>query len=280
MDLPIWQALLLGALQGLTEFLPISSSGHLALVQHYLPGFEQPGVLFDVVVHAGTLAAVLIYFAGDLKDLVVNIFRRQGSGNESSEGDLPVAGRRLLFGIIIASVPTGIIGLLLESRISALFQSVTLVGASLLATAAVLVGADVVSWRAGSRKPGDPGIWQSLLIGTAQGIAVIPGISRSGATIATGIMSGLEGRSAARFSFLIFIPAMLAALVMEVFMNLESIEIFSTGMILRYLLGAAVAMVVGYLCIDLLLRVVRRARLSYFAIYCVLVGTGAIIVGG
>jgi undecaprenyl-diphosphatase len=273
MDLPIWQAVLLGALQGLTEFLPISSSGHLAVVQHYLPGFREPGVLFDVVLHAGTLAAVLIYFAGDLKALLKNIFRQQG---ERGEGD---PGWRLLIGLILASFVTGIVGLVFLSRIEALFQSMQAVGAGLLTTAALLLLADLILKRAGLRKPEDPGVLQSLVIGLAQGIALIPGISRSGATITAGIATGVESQRAVRFSFLLFIPAALAALVVSALRHASAISQFNLDKAAGYLLGAVMAMAVGYLCIDLLLRAVKKGRLSYFAIYCGLLGATVIFLG-
>ncbi len=273
MDLPIWQAVLLGALQGLTEFLPISSSGHLAIVQHYLPGFKEPGVLFDVVLHVGTLAAVLIYFARDLKALLKNIFRKREEPRERDPG------WRLLTGLILASIATGILGLIFLSRIEALFQSMQAVGAGLLTTAAILLLADLILKRAGLRKPEDPGVLQSLVIGLAQGIALIPGISRSGATITAGIATGVESQRAVRFSFLLFIPAALAALVVTALRNASAIRQFNSGQVTGYILGAVMAMVVGYLCIDILLRAVNKGRLSYFAIYCGLMGAAVIFLG-
>jgi undecaprenyl-diphosphatase len=280
MNLPVWQAVLLGVLQGLTEFIPISSSAHLAIVQYHLPGFEQPGVLFDVVLHMGTLGAVVIYFASDLTDLIKNIFHRGVKQNEQAEDKLATPGWRLMGGIILASIPTAIIGLLLETRIEALFQSMNAVGAGLLATAVLLVLADLAAWKAGKRKPQDPGVLQSLLIGVAQGIAVIPGISRSGASISTGILAGVDGRSALRFSFLLLLPAAGGAMLLTALKHADEIAKFQANMVISYITGAAVALGVGYVCISLLELVVKRGRLSYFSIYCALLGLTVIYIGG
>lgn len=271
MELPVWQAVLLGVLQGLTEFLPISSSGHLAIVQHYLPAFEQPGVLFDVSLHIGTLAAVIVYYASDLKILASNILGKHGSRD---------IGWRLLGGILLATVATCAVGWYVEPRIEALFQSMRSVAAGLLVTAVLLLLADFKMKQELKNKPQDPGILQSILIGLAQGIALVPGISRSGATIVAGIAAGVERERAVRFSFLIFMPAVIIALLYTAIKQAEHISGFGAAQVLVYLIGAAVAMAVGYACLGLLVKVVEKGRLSYFAIYCAIMGVTIIFLNG
>jgi len=285
MDNHVWQAILLGIIQGLTEFLPVSSSGHLAIAQELLPGFKQPGILLDVLLHFGTLIAVILYFYRDLKHLVLNIAvgawrampLQQSSGQQSP-------GWRLLIGLVVASVPTGIIGFLLKNRVEEAFQSLTAVGAALLGTAVLLVLGDWAARRrfvgatGRSPLPQDPGIWQSLVIGFMQGLAVMPGLSRSGSTISAGLIVGLDGVSAARFSFLLSIPAIAGATLLELLKHHSEIATASSSEIAGYLSGPLVAGAVGYACIGLMMRLMTKARLSYFAVYCALLGIAIMLV--
>jgi len=287
MDAYVWQAVLLGIIQGLTEFLPVSSSGHLAIAQHYLPGFKQPGILLDVLLHFGTLVAVALYFYRDLKDLVLNIMGA-GEGTRTPENcnDQPVPGWRLLIGLVVASVPTAAIGLVLEDRVEKWFESLSAVGAALIGTAVLLAAGEFAARRreknVGARHAlplrQDPGIGQSLLIGLFQGLAVIPGLSRSGSTISSGLLCGVEGVTAARFSFLLSIPAVGGATAITLVKHLGEIQAGSAGEIAGYVLGPLMAAGVGYACIGLMMRVMKRARLSYFAVYCALLGLATMLV--
>ena len=261
------QAMVLGIVQGLTEFLPVSSSGHLVLGQN-LFGLKEPELLFDVVVHVGTLLAVLIVFRRD----IINLVRELSAAPRVLSGPAGFGGAwrerpefRMLVLIIIGSVPTGLIGVFFKDLFEALFASTLAVGISLLITGAVLFltrridasGREITGFR-----PVD-----ALIIGTAQGLAITPGISRSGLTIGSGLILGLDRELAARYSFLLSIPAILGAL----FLELKSASGGSFG-IPELGAGFAAAMVSGLAALLLLLRLVRRGKLHYFAYYCWLVG--------
>ena len=258
----------------------MSSSGHLAIVQELLPSFKQPGILLDVLLHFGTLAAVVLYFYQDLKTLVFNIVGARHA-LPLPEGNAPSApGWRLLLGLIAASIPTGLIGFLLKDRVEEAFQSLTAVGAALLGTAVLLVLGDLAARRR-AKMVGvshalplqtDLGIGQSLVIGFFQGLAVMPGLSRSGSTISAGLIVGLEGPAAARFSFLLSIPAVAGATALSLLKHHHEIAAASSAEIAGFLLGPLVAGAVGYACIGLMMRLMKKARLSYFAVYCALLG--------
>ncbi len=243
-------AVLLGLVQGLTEFLPVSSSGHLVLT-HQLLGFEGPQIAYDVLLHLGTLLAVIIYFRSDLLQIFYTAV------NPSSE----YGGRRWILMIIIASIPTAIIGFAFEEVLEKQFGDPRLVSLQLWCTALLLVITDRVWIResAGRKVKAH----QALLVGVAQGIAIIPGISRSGATIATGVFCGLNRNVAARFSFLISIPAIFGASLLE----LDEIVAIRAQDVLPYLLGVLVAFITGYLSIDILLRILVKRKLWKFAVY-------------
>lgn len=253
------EGLLLGALQGLTEFLPVSSSGHLALAQQLMPGFEQPGLLFDVVLHLGTLVAVIIYFRQDLKQLLTAPFRHDIQA---------VQDRRYLRLLIVGSIPTAIIGLTLKGTVEELMHRPLVVGALLLVTGLLLFVAE--RFRSSGRKRLN--LADSLITGLAQGVAVLPGISRSGATIAVLMLRGVEGQTAARFSFLLALPAVGGAALV----SLKDVEQLPQGDIGIYLAGAGISCLVGLLCIHALLGIIRQKRLYYFSLYCWLVGGAAL----
>ncbi|MBN1141004.1 MAG: undecaprenyl-diphosphate phosphatase [Deltaproteobacteria bacterium] len=250
-------ALLLGLIQGLTEFLPVSSSGHLAIAQHYLPGFRQPGVLFDVLLHLATLLAVVLYFRADIAKLALAPFR---TGTEA------ILYRRLLGLLILGSVPTAIIGLTFKDFFTAMFERVAVVAAMLLVTGVLLFLSERL--RRDGRTAEQLTRSDALLVGIAQGCAVMPGISRSGATIATLLIKGVEGETAARFSFLLALPAVSGAALL----SLKDVSRVAPAEIPAYLLGMAAAFGIGLLSIHLLLGVIRRRRLAGFAVYCWLVG--------
>jgi len=252
-----FDAILLGILQGATEFLPVSSSGHLVLAQHMLGDFEQVGVLFDVLLHLGTLVAVAIYFWSDLSGLISSLWRRDDLAKQ----------QRFMVGLLIAgSVPTAVIGLCFKDFLIGLFEKPALVCFMLLVTGSLLWLAERLRNRELARQ--DMNWTDAILVGTVQGCAIIPGISRSGSTIAALLLRGVDGETAARFSFLLALPAVFGAALISV----KDLDSVATGALLPYLAGTAAAMITGLLCIHLLMGVIRRRRLHWFAIYCWLVG--------
>lgn len=250
-------AILLGLLQGVTEFLPVSSSGHLAIAQHFLPGFSQPGVLFDVLLHVATMGAVMLYFRRECTLLATAPFRRD---------EQALLYRRLLWLLVLGSVPTAVIGLLFKDFFVGLFHNLTVVASMLMVTGTLLYVSERL--RRGERKE-DRLTWSdALLVGTVQGGAIIPGISRSGSTIAALLLKGVDGETAARFSFLLALPAIFGA----VLLSLDDMTAVATAELPGYLAGMLAAFVAGLLSIHLLLAVVRRRRLFAFALYCWLAG--------
>ena len=251
-------AILLGIVQGITEFLPISSDGHLAIVQHYLPNFSQPGILFDVLLHVGTLGAILVYFSRDATRLVTAPLRRGSDARRD---------RRLLTLIVAASLPTAIIGLLLKPAVEEWLENMPVVAAMLLLTGALLFVGERYR-RSGRRGEAALTVADALLTGIAQGLAVLPGLSRSGSTIATLLFRGVDGETAARFSFLMAMPAIAGAALLHV----KDLERLPAGELPVYLAGTGVAFLIGLCAIRLPLGVIRRQRLIWFAGYCWLAG--------
>nr|BAL57761.1 undecaprenyl-diphosphatase [uncultured Acetothermia bacterium]BAL59089.1 undecaprenyl-diphosphatase [Candidatus Acetothermum autotrophicum] len=254
--------ILLGLLQGLTEFLPISSSGHLALAEQ-LFRIHKPGIVFDIFVHFGTLLSVLWVFRTRVLRLVLAPVR----GGE----DL-----RLLGVLIIGSIPTGVLGLALDSMAEAAFALSGAVGLGLLVTAGVLFFADGRAHPARAKALEQITWKDALWIGFAQGIAVMPGISRSGSTIAMGLLCGLRRTDAAEFSFLLFIPAIVGATLLklgEAFSNPGA----HAALWGSYLAGTAVAFLSGIIAIRFLLKFLRERRLTPFAVYCLLLGLLALV---
>ena len=245
------QAIVLGILQGLTEFLPISSSGHLVITQHYFEGFHQPGVLFDVLLHAGTLAAVLIYYRKDIVDILRSLTTKldwRTGGQNDSRDDYHVQ-RRLALLIVVGTVPTALLGYLFRDYVEMLFASVTFTATMLILTGVLLAVADRI--KEPKRKVKSLTFKDSVIIGFVQGLSITPGISRSGSTIATGLFRKIDGEEAAKFSFLLSIPAILGAVALEI----PDVSRIQACEIPAYLLGPLSAMLVGILAIKFLIRI-------------------------
>jgi len=250
--------LLLGIVQGLTEFLPISSSGHLVLAEKLL-NIDPPGVLLEAVLHLGTLLAVLFVFRKDVLRLTLGLAKTQE--------------RNELGRLVVGTLPIAILGFLFRERIEAAFSSVLLTGICLIITGGILLLADRASRSA--RRDGVH-LLDSLLIGLAQAGALLPGISRSGATIATGMLRGIQGRVAARFSFLLSIPAIIGGGGFKLYEALREPNAYKSewgGL----LLGALVAGFVGALAIKGLLAIIARGKLKTFGFYCLALGLAALI---
>jgi undecaprenyl-diphosphatase len=267
----VLQALLLGIVQGITEFLPISSSGHLVLGEALL-GVHTHGIAFEVFVHFGTFLAVLTIFWGDCW----NILKAWGAAlRRPSPGYWSLCYQedpffRLGVLIILGTVPAVIIGLLFEHEIEAAFFNPLFVSCALLVTGTILLG---TRWT----RPRDTrfGMIRALMIGAAQAFAILPGISRAGSTIAGGMYAGVERSEAARFSFLLALPVIFGASVVE------GKELLHTGVpsqeVVTLLVGTIAAFGAGTIALKWLLGVIRRGRLDRFAYYCYAVGLAGLI---
>jgi undecaprenyl-diphosphatase len=248
----------LGLVQGLTEFLPVSSSGHLVVVPAVF-GWDQPSLTFDLVLHVGTLVAVVVYFRSDLWTMARALV---GRGLDAP------AGRRLAGLVALATVPAALIGLAFEDSFERLFEEPAWAVGFWLVTAALLLGSE----RAGEGAPRrglDARV--AVVIGLAQAAAIVPGISRSGATIGAGLVLGLSREDAARFSFLLSIPAIAGAALTQV-PDVASGQFDLTGSVVA---GFAVAAVSGYAAVAGLLRFVRTRSLLPFSLYLVVVAPAA-----
>ena len=257
----IYAAMVLGLIQGLTEFLPVSSSGHLAVAQHFIPGFDQPGLLFDIVLHLGTLLAVLIYFRREVGLLLWAL----GPGNGLATW------RRLWITLIVGTLPAVVAALLFGSVIERSFDQLWVVGTGLLVTGALLLGSRRLTLD--GRTLGDMGARDALTVGLFQSAALLPGISRSGSTIVGSLLRGLSHDAAARFSFLLSIPAILGAAVYE----LPRVSLVEADALAGYLTGFTTSFLVGYISIGVVLRLLATRRFHLFGYYCLTAG-GAVLV--
>jgi len=261
-----FQALVLGLIQGLTEFLPISSSAHLVLAP-WAFGWPAPGLAFDTILHWGTLVAVLVYFRRDWAHIIVGFIRSltaRGPWSAQPGGRLADPDSRLAWWIVIGSVPAAVIGYVFEDFFTTLFDRPAAVGGFLLITALILALSERLGRR--TRVLGQMTVWDALVIGLAQAIAIAPGISRSGATIAAGLGRGLQRDVAARFSFLLATPAILGAGLLQMLAIIQAGNLAERLPLL--LVGFLAAAVSGYLAIHYLLAYLRRGRLYLFAGYC------------
>lgn len=255
--LSIFQAIVLGAVQGLTEFLPVSSSAHLIIVP-WLLRWRDPGLAFDVVLHLGTLVALLAYYWREWLDM----------GTSLADGrPMP---RRLLFLLIVASVPGAIIGVLLEKQAETIFRSPVLIATTLALMGITLWAADWIGSQ--KRKIEDIKFVDALLIGLSQALAIIPGVSRSGATITTARILGIDRADAANFSFLMATPIIAGAGI------LEAHKVFHSGLTAQLGWGFVVSAAFGVLAIVGLLSFVRTRTYRPFAIYRIVLGIAVVAI--
>jgi undecaprenyl-diphosphatase len=266
-----FEALVLGIVQGLTEFLPISSSAHLIIVP-WLLGWQDPGILFDVALHLGTLVAVIIYFWRDWLTLLSAMFASIAA--RSVQGD---PNRRLVWYILLACIPAVIAGVLGESKIDEYFHTQANLQLGLLIIASVMIIMALLlllAERIGKRVYEITGLTfvMAMGIGVAQALALIPGVSRSGSTITAGLFFGLKREAAARFSFLLATPVVLGAGLKSVYDVLESPVGLTADQQLNLLIGLATSAVVGFLCIHFLLSYLRNHTTLPFIIYRFVLG--------
>jgi undecaprenyl-diphosphatase len=257
------QAFWLALIQGLTEFLPISSSGHLALVPALL-GWPDQGLAFDVAVHVGSLLAVLVYFRQDVKNLTIAIPRLIGS---STDNDVV-----LLRHLMAASLPVLVVGFLLQHWIEQNLRGAVVIGSAMIGFAFVLLYADS---KRGSRTILQMLWWTALIIGLAQVLALIPGTSRSGITISAALLLGFTRIDAARFSFLLSIPIILLAGLLK---GTQLVKIGVDWQIFAF--GIAVSAISAYLCVALFLRLIERIGILPFVLYRIILGCAIFAVIG
>jgi undecaprenyl-diphosphatase len=267
-----YQGIILGIAQGLTEFLPVSSSGHLVLLQNIF-GLTEPELLFDVAVHIGTLVAVCGVFFKDIFSILKSLFTIPASLKSSGSLSRLIDTHedlKMVWMIIVGSLPTAIIGLLFSQIVDQIFGAIWIVGAMLLITGTIL-------WLTrGSHPTGRPiakmTAKDALIIGLVQGLAILPGISRSGSTISAALFLGLDRKLAGRFSFLLSIPAIFGALIL-------SLDISAKGHAIPLgttLAGMICSAVVGTAALLILLRMVNSGKLYRFSPYCWLLGAVAL----
>lgn len=249
----IFSASLLGIVQGLTEFLPISSSAHLVIIQELLPNFSQPGILFDVFLHGGTLLAVIFYYRRKLWELVT--FKNP----------------HLMWMLAIGTIPAGLAGYFLNDLFESMFSSLFWVGITLMISG-------VMNWFVDTcqdteHRTQNTGRLQALVIGVFQAIAIVPGISRSSATIFSGTMLGIDKKQAADFSFLLSIPAILGAVVLQLTKHGTAVSDPAP-----YIVGFILSGVVGYFSIGWLLSLLAQNKYKIFAFYCLVLGLTVAVV--
>jgi undecaprenyl-diphosphatase len=263
------ETIVLAVVQGLTEFLPVSSSGHLALAQHFFGISSAEGLPYDIVLHLATALAAVAFYRRDVAALVRALLPPWRGASPAT-----AAARRVLLLLAVASVPTGLIGFALKDRIEALFDSPRAVAAGLVLTGALLVAASRLRPGTLDLDRASPG--KAAFVGLLQGVAVAPGVSRSGSTVAAALFAGLRREDAVRFSFLLSVPAICGAALLKA-RHLAHAADVALG---RTLAGFIVAGLVGYLSIFLVLRWTRAGRLWYFGAWCWAVAAVTFAVAG
>lgn len=286
------ESIILGFIQGVTEFLPVSSSGHLAIFKNFF-GLQEVGITFDILLHVGTLAAVFICFWKDIWELIVNgvgiivdicknigVFfvnklngKKPGFTLKPYNKIISTPYRRYVMLIIIATIPTGIMGVLFKDLIEQVSMSLIVPGICLLMTSVILLIAD--NTKDGRENEENVSFGKAGFVGVCQGFATLPGISRSGTTITACLLAGMDRAFAVKFSFIVSIPAILGAAVLDVPDMFK--ETLSSGEIVNSIVGTVVAAVVGYVCIKTMLKVVRKKKFKGFAAYCAIMGLVAVI---
>lgn len=267
--LTLFSSVLLGVIQGVTEFLPVSSSGHLAIAQHLLniSGASESPPFFDVLLHLGTLFAVFAAYWEDIRDMVLEFFYGVSDlVHRTTPRRVPPA-RRMILLIIVGTLPLFAV-LPIKDTIEALGDNMYFVASALLATGCLLFASDHV--RRGRKTEKSATMLDALLVGVGQALATCPGISRSGTTITAGCFVGFERKFAVRYSFLMSIPAILGANILSLKDALEAGILWEEVPI--YLVGVAVSAVVGYACIRLIRLVADKGKFGFFAYYCWLAG--------
>ena len=283
----ILQAIFLGIIQGLTEFLPVSSSGHLAIAQNIFEIDTGGSRLFDIMLHVGTLAAVFVAYRKDIVRMIreaicicIDIGANTKIWISNRKNDEALRYKRIIHNnyrkfvvlILVSTIPTGVIGYAAKNLVEAASATLIVPGVCLLLTGVLLVVADFTE--DGKKIPRDVSYTNGFFIGIAQGISTLPGLSRSGTTITACLVSGFDKRFAVKYSFLMAVPAVLGASVLEI--KDAVAEEITGNLVLCCVIGAVVAGLVGYVCIKVMLSIVRKKKFKGFAIYCLVLGVAAI----
>ena len=272
-----FMSILMGIIQGVAEFLPISSSGHLALFQTFfgMENMEEKYMFFTVLLHFGTLISVCMVYWRDIVDMIREFFLGIAAlAGRKDTGVAPPPARRMVMLIIIATVPLFVM-VFLQDAVNQLFSNSIMVSCALLATGFILFFSDRMA--RGHKTAKNATVADALIVGCGQALAVIPGLSRSGTTISVGMMRGFDRAFAVRFSFLMSLPAVLGANVLEIKDALASN--FPIGELPMYLVGVAVSAVVGYFAIRLVKSLSDKGKFGKFAYYCWAVGLGSLVAG-
>jgi len=257
-----YEALILGLIQGLTEFLPVSSSGHLELGAA-LFGLKEENLTFSIIVHGATFLSVLVVFRKDILNLIINLFRFQWNDET-----------KFILLLLLSALPVGFVGFIFKDQIETLFEGrIVLVGMMLLITATLLF---FTRYAPNNKK--EINVKSALLIGLAQTIAIMPGISRSGATISMALYLGIDREKATRFSFLMVLIPIFGASLLEIIdlsKTTQTAAISTSALVI----GAVAAFSAGLFACSWMLKIVKRGKLIWFSVYCLIVGIAAIITG-
>lgn len=261
----LWFAIFLGFIQGVTEFLPVSSSGHLSIFQNVfgMQDIEQNHLFFDVLLHLGTLVSVCIVYRKDIAELInafFALFKRGGKGEVTAKHRSPI---RLLIMIIIATLPLAA-AVILKDYVEKLYYNVTFIGLALLVTGLLLFISDRIV--KGKKNEKNAKMSNALIVGIAQAIAIVPGLSRSGTTITAGLFQGFDREFAVKFSFIMSIPAILGANILTLIDALKAGVDLS--LLPMYLAGVVTAAVSGFFAIKLVKLISQKERFGSFAYYC------------
>ena len=258
----IIEALILGIIQGLTEFLPVSSSGHIELGSAFLNVQSKDNLLFSIVVHGATALSTVVVFRKTIVEIVRELF--QFKWNESTQ---------FTSKIILSMIPVGLAGVFFEEKIESFFGGNVTFVASMLLITGVLLSFTYFS----KNTKGDVTFLKSIIIGIAQAIAILPGISRSGSTISTAILLGVDKEKATKFSFLMVLPPILGAMLLKVLDVVEQPELLTSIPLSALSVGFIAAFISGIIACSWMVNLVKRGKLIYFAIYCIIVGTAVLV---
>lgn len=284
----IFKAIILGIVQGLTEFLPVSSSGHLAIMKNLLHVETDTGILFDVLLHCATLIAVFIVmyrdiiklivdFFGIVRDTFINIGRFFSNLTAVHKKPYIVLAstsyRKFVIMLIISTIPTGILGVLLGDVVESTSTALLIPGICLIATGLILFVSDLLN--EGKKKPKNANYGDAFVVGVSQGVATLPGLSRSGVTITACLLCGFDRKFAVKYSFIMSMPAILGAMILEL-KDIGGTHLAGSE-IAAYILGMIVAAVVGFFAIRIMLNIVMNRYFKYFAFYCLGIGAVSII---
>lgn len=268
-------SIFLGLVQGIAEFLPISSSGHLSLFQHFF-GLTEVGLFFDVLLHLGTLIAIFVYYWRDIVNLVkaflrlvTGLFSKKKKGARKGRQD---PGARMILMLIVATLPLFVI-LPIKDKVESLYSNTIFVGCALIVTGCILFFSDRMA--KGKKTVRSATLLDALLVGVGQALAVVPGLSRSGTTISAGMLRGFSRKFAVRFSFLLSIPAVLGANIISIGDAVAAG--IDTSLLPAYIAGTVVAAVSGYFAIRLVNSLADKGKFGSFAYYCWGIGAAAVI---